>query len=74
MTDQTTTKKSSIAPLLAPRGTGYGSSSAPNGTSGMGGGEGELIVTLEMRRGYTLGGRVIRPAMVGVADDAPEED
>jgi len=40
----------------------------------MGGGEGELIVTAEMRRGYILGGRVIRPAMVAVADDAPEED
>ena len=39
-----------------------------------GGGEGELIVTTEMRRGYILGGRVIRPAMVGVAGDEPEED
>ena len=35
----------------------------------MGGGDGDLIVTNEMRRGYILGGRVIRPAMVGVADD-----
>jgi len=40
----------------------------------MGGGSGHLVVTAEMRRGYTLGGRVIRPAMVGVADeDATEE-
>ena len=38
----------------------------------MGGGAGHLVVTAEMRRGYTLGGRVIRPAMVGVAD-ADEE-
>jgi len=41
----------------------------------MGGGSGHLVVTAEMRRGYTLGGRVIRPAMVGVSDDeATEED
>ena len=38
----------------------------------MGGGGGDLVVTAEMRRGYTLGGRVIRPAMVGVADEAEE--
>jgi molecular chaperone GrpE len=35
----------------------------------MGGGDGHLVVTAEMRRGYTLGGRVIRPAMVQVADE-----
>lgn len=28
-----------------------------------------LVVTKEMRRGYTLSGRVIRPAMVAVAED-----
>jgi len=40
----------------------------------MGGGTGHLVVTSEMRRGYAVGGRVIRPAMVGVADeDTPEE-
>lgn len=40
----------------------------------MGGGAGELIVTTEMRPGYTLGGRMIRPSMVGVADgETPEE-
>ena len=40
----------------------------------MGGGSGHLVVTAEMRRGYTLGGRVIRPAMVGVSDaDTTEE-
>jgi HlyD family secretion protein len=39
MTDDTNTPKKSIAPLLAPRGSGYGS--APNGSnSSMGGGEG----------------------------------
>ncbi len=32
-----------------------------------GGGDGELIVAQELRRGYTLGGRVIRPALVAVA-------
>jgi molecular chaperone GrpE len=35
----------------------------------MGGGGGDLVVTAEMRRGYTMGGRVIRPAMVQVADE-----
>ena len=39
----------------------------------MGGGSGDLVVTAEMRRGYTLRGRVIRPAMVGVGDDDPAE-
>ncbi len=39
----------------------------------MGGGEGHLVVTTEMRRGYLLGGRVIRPAMVGVADQETTE-
>lgn len=34
-----------------------------------GGGTGHLVVTAEMRRGYTLGGRVIRPALVSVAAD-----
>ena len=38
MTEETKTQKSAIAPLLAPRGSGYGS--APNGNRGMGGGEG----------------------------------
>ena len=32
-----------------------------------GGGEGDLIVSQELRRGYTLKGRVLRPAMVVVA-------
>jgi len=40
----------------------------------MGGGSGHLVVTAEMRRGYTLGGRVIRPAMVGVADAETTEE
>jgi molecular chaperone GrpE len=41
----------------------------------MGGGSGHLTVTAEMRRGYTLGDRVIRPAMVGVSDaEETEED
>ena len=40
----------------------------------MGGGAGELIVATEMRPGYTLGGKMIRPSMVGVADgETPEE-
>ncbi|MFH2073648.1 MAG: nucleotide exchange factor GrpE [Actinomycetota bacterium] len=39
----------------------------------MGGGDGRLVVTTEMRRGYLLGGRVIRPAMVGVADQETPE-
>ena len=40
----------------------------------MGGGAGDLVVTAEMRRGYVLGGRVIRPAMVGVADEETTEE
>ncbi len=40
----------------------------------MGGGDGHLVVTDEMRRGYALRGRVIRPAMVGVGDADVEED
>jgi molecular chaperone GrpE len=32
-----------------------------------GGGEGDLVVSQELRRGYTLKGRVLRPAMVVVA-------
>ena len=40
----------------------------------MGGGDGHLVVTAEMRRGYLLGGRVIRPAMVGVADEETTEE
>jgi molecular chaperone GrpE len=42
-----------------------------------GGGDGDLVVAQEMRRGYTLKGRVLRPAMVVVASrpqgPAPEE-
>ncbi|MCJ7755846.1 MAG: nucleotide exchange factor GrpE [Thermoanaerobaculales bacterium] len=40
----------------------------------MGGGAGDLIVTAELRPGYTLGGRVIRPSMVGVADGETTEE
>ncbi|HLE38862.1 MAG TPA: nucleotide exchange factor GrpE [Acidimicrobiia bacterium] len=36
-----------------------------------GGGTGHLVVTAEMRRGYSLRGRVLRPALVGVAADDP---
>ncbi len=39
-----------------------------------GGGSGHLVVTSEMRRGYTLGDRVIRPAMVGVSDTGTTEE
>lgn len=39
-----------------------------------GGGTGHLVVTAEMRRGYTLGDRVIRPALVAVAADEPDGD
>ena len=39
-----------------------------------GGGTGHLVVTAEMRRGYTLRGRVIRPALVAVAVAEPGED
>jgi len=35
-----------------------------------GGGEGDLVVAQEMRRGYTLKGRVLRPAMVVVESRA----
>ncbi len=31
-----------------------------------GGGDGDLVVTADLRRGYTLKGRVIRPALVSV--------
>lgn len=40
----------------------------------MGGGSGDLVVAAEMRRGYTMGGRVLRPAMVHVADEDQGED
>jgi molecular chaperone GrpE len=36
-----------------------------------GGGTGHLIVTAEMRRGYALHGRVLRPTLVAVAIDDP---
>lgn len=36
-----------------------------------GGGTGHLVVTAEMRRGYLLGGRVLRPSLVAVATDNP---
>jgi molecular chaperone GrpE len=36
-----------------------------------GGGTGHLVVTAEMRRGYALHGRVLRPALVAVAADDP---
>lgn len=39
-----------------------------------GGGTGHLVVTAEMRRGYTLGDRVLRPALVAVAADEPDGD
>lgn len=38
-----------------------------------GGGDGELIVAQELRRGYTLQGRVLRPALVMVAPSTTEE-
>lgn len=38
-----------------------------------GGGEGDLMVAQEMRRGYTLKGRVLRPAMVVVAPRPPAD-
>lgn len=34
----------------------------------------DLVVTAELRRGYTLRGRVIRPAMVAVAQSDADED
>ncbi len=34
-----------------------------------GGGSGDLVVTAEMRRGYSLGGRVLRPSLVAVATE-----
>ena len=34
--------------------------------SGAKGGDGDLVVTSELRRGYTMGGRVIRPTLVTV--------
>jgi molecular chaperone GrpE len=37
-----------------------------------GGGSGHLVVTAEMRRGYALRGRVIRPSLVEVAVATPE--
>lgn len=36
-----------------------------------GGGTGHLVVTAEMRRGYALHGRVLRPSLVAVAADDP---
>lgn len=39
-----------------------------------GGGEGDLEVSNEMRRGYILKGRVLRPALVAVAGADGEED
>ena len=36
-----------------------------------GGGTGHLVVTAEMRRGYLLRGRVLRPSLVAVAADDP---
>lgn len=36
-----------------------------------GGGTGHLVVTAEMRRGYALHGRVLRPSLVAVAVDDP---
>lgn len=40
-----------------------------------GGGDGHLVVVAELRRGYTLNGRVLRPALVEVVaeDLSPEE-
>jgi molecular chaperone GrpE len=38
-----------------------------------GGGDGHLVVTAEMRRGYTLNGRVIRPSLVQVAAESVGE-
>jgi len=37
-----------------------------------GGGDGDLVVSQELRRGYTLKGRVLRPAMVVVAPRTPQ--
>ncbi|MBI5157637.1 MAG: nucleotide exchange factor GrpE [Acidimicrobiia bacterium] len=37
-----------------------------------GGGTGHLVVTAEMRRGYSLRGRVLRPSLVAVAAEAVE--
>lgn len=37
-----------------------------------GGGSGELVVAEELRRGYRLEGRVLRPAMVRVSDGGAE--
>jgi molecular chaperone GrpE len=39
-----------------------------------GGGGGDLVVAQELRRGYTLNGRVIRPALVAVASGEDTED
>jgi len=38
-----------------------------------GGGDGDLMVTEELRPGYTLGGRVLRPTMVVVGPAGAEE-
>ena len=38
-----------------------------------GGGDGDLVVTEELRPGYTLGGKVLRPAMVVVGPAGDEE-
>ena len=37
-----------------------------------GGGTGHLVVTAEMRRGYSLHGKVLRPSLVTVAAEEPE--
>jgi molecular chaperone GrpE len=39
-----------------------------------GGGDGHLVVTAELRRGYTMNGRLLRPAMVEVAAEDLSED
>lgn len=38
-----------------------------------GGGDGHLVVTSVMRRGYRVGDRLLRPAMVGVAAEDPSD-
>ena len=37
-----------------------------------GGGSGHLVVTAELRRGYKLGGRVLRPSLVEVTVEDPD--
>jgi molecular chaperone GrpE len=49
---------------------GTGSPFDPNHHEAVGGGgDGDLVVARELRRGYSLKGRVVRPALVIVADD-----